>query len=165
MVIQSTGHMWHGTIASFLSRKISETERLCSDDIVSRLKGLVITSLTPFWWRNVINSLSDSDINLDTAMFSEGYAPVKVNPPPPNPGHVGELRGLKLIFTWLWSPCRPEERTNSRSSPTRPESKRGLHYPLISGFFFAPHGNYYFAYITFFLCVSIESPLVTTFLQ
>ena len=78
MVVQSTSYMWHWTIASFLSRKISETERLYSDDIVSRLKGLVITSLTPFWWRNVINSLADSDIDLDTAMLSEGYAPVKV---------------------------------------------------------------------------------------
>ena len=103
MVLRSTGHMWHWTIASFLSRKISETERLCSDDIVSRLKGLVITSLTPFWWRNVINSLSDSDINLDTAMFSEGYAPVKVNPRPPPPtramsGNCGDLNLFSIDF-------------------------------------------------------------------
>ena len=74
--------------------------------------------------------------------------------PPPNPGHSGESRGLKLIFTRLESPSRREERTNSRSSPTRPGSKRGLHYLLISGFFFAPHGD--FAYITFFSSVSIE---------
>ena len=77
------------------------------------------------------------------------YAPVNENPrPPPNPAHGGELRELKVIFTWLWSPGRRKERTNSRSSPTRPRNNRRLHYPLISGFFFAPHGN--FAYITFF---------------
>ena len=82
-----------------------------------------------------------------TGCRTQFYAPVKETPLP-NPAYGGELRELKLIFTWLWSPGRREERTNSRSSPTRPRSKRRLHYPLISGFFFAPHGN--FANITFF---------------
>ena len=35
-------------------------------------------------------------------------------------------------------------RKNSRSSPTRPGSKRGLLYSLISAFFSAPHGNFAF---------------------
>lgn len=75
------------------------------------------------------------------------------SPPPPTHGNCGDLFSLDFD-----PPAGRKSAQNSRSSPTRPGSKRGLHYPLISSFFFffffAPHGN--FAYIIFFSCVSIE---------
>lgn len=72
------------------------------------------------------------------------------SPPPPTQGNCGDLFSLDFD-----PPAGRKSAQNSRSSPTRPGSKRGLHYPLISSFFFffAPHGN--FAYIIFFSCVSI----------